>query len=500
MKKWFYALNGQQQGPVDEQELRQLESRGTIQSPTLVWCAEMPAWIALGAVPANLLPPALREAPALPIGYAAPRDQSTPSVGPGFPAVASGPEQTHQFEFHGKAGEFFRIWIVNVVLTVITLGIYAAWAKVRTLRYFYGNTRLDGKPFDFTGNPISILKGNLLFGGLFVLYVVAGAILPALAIVVMLVIFALSPWLIQKALRFRAHNTVHRNVRCNFRGTVSESYTVFMWLNILIVFTLGLIIPYLHFRQKKYYFGNLGWGDCQASMNGKPGFFYRKAAPLLVLAALFLIAMTAAIALPAFQSIQKRAQEAGKNAGQSRQLSNFSSSPVSAQSDFEKRVREKMQKRIEEHIAQNPNMSEEEKQRLRDTANSADSASLGVAEGVGVALGMGIYFFMFIAFLVYRTRTANYSLNVTQWGNLGHLESSVRVRDMLWLFFSNGLAVVCSLGLLIPWVKIRMARYRATKTKLIAAGSLDTVAQSIGTGESAMGDAGADIFDFDIGF
>lgn len=61
----------------------------------------------------------------------------------------------HQFEFHGRAGEFFRIWIVNVVLTMLTLGIYAAWAKVRTMRYFYGNTMLDGKPFDFTGNPIA---------------------------------------------------------------------------------------------------------------------------------------------------------------------------------------------------------------------------------------------------------------------------------------------------------------------------------------------------------
>lgn len=490
MKKWFYAVNGQQRGPVDEQELRLLESKGTIQISTLVWCAELPAWTALGSVPAHLLPSALREASARPIGYAAPPNQST--------ASASDPEQTHQLEFHGKAGEFFRIWIVNVVLTVCTLGIYAAWAKVRTLRYFYGNTRLDDKPFDFTGNPISILKGNLLFGGLFILYIVAGAILPPLAFAVILVIFALSPWLIQKALRFRAHNTVHRNVRFSFRGSLSESYTVFMWLSVLVVFTLGLIIPYIHFRQKKFYFGNLGWGDCEASMNGKPGFFYRKAAPLLVLAALFFIAMAAAIALPAFQSFQERAHEGGRNAGQSRQITSIPSEPVSAPSDFAKRVR--MQQRIGAPIVQNPNMSEAEKQTLRAMANSAPSDSMGAAEAAPFAVGMGIYFCIFIAFVVYRIRTTNYSINVTQWGNLGHLESTVRVRDMLWLYFSNGLAVAFTLGLLIPWVRIRMAHYRASKTKLVAAGSLDMVAQSIGTGESAMGDAGADIFDFDIGF
>jgi uncharacterized membrane protein YjgN (DUF898 family) len=74
------------------------------------------------------------------------------------------------------------------------------------------------------------------------------------------------------------------------------------------------------------------------------------------------------------------------------------------------------------------------------------------------------------------------------------------VRDLLWLFITNGLAVLFSFGLLIPWVKIRMARYTASRTVLLATGSLDAVAQSLGGGETAMGDAGADIFDFDIGF
>jgi hypothetical protein len=45
-----------------------------------------------------------------------------------------------------------------------------------------------------------------------------------------------------------------------------------------------------------------------------------------------------------------------------------------------------------------------------------------------------------------------------------------------------------------------MARYRAARTTFIACGNLDAVAQSSGGNVSAMGDAGADIFDFDIGF
>jgi len=44
--------------------------------------------------------------------------------------------ETKQFYFTGKGGEYFRIWIVNICLTILTLGIYSAWATVRTRRYF----------------------------------------------------------------------------------------------------------------------------------------------------------------------------------------------------------------------------------------------------------------------------------------------------------------------------------------------------------------------------
>ena len=56
--------------------------------------------------------------------------------------------------FTGSGQEYFRIWIVNLMLTVATLGIYSAWAKVRRLQYFDRNTQLGGAVFDFRGNPI----------------------------------------------------------------------------------------------------------------------------------------------------------------------------------------------------------------------------------------------------------------------------------------------------------------------------------------------------------
>ena len=51
--------------------------------------------------------------------------------------------------FTGNAREYFGIWIVNLLLSILTLGIYSAWAKVRRKKYFYQHTLIDGAGFDY---------------------------------------------------------------------------------------------------------------------------------------------------------------------------------------------------------------------------------------------------------------------------------------------------------------------------------------------------------------
>lgn len=442
MEKWFYTNNGEQTGPVTAEALRDLETHGVLNSASLVWCQDLPAWTPLGLVPANLLPGGVEVAAVA-------------------PAVSGGPEQAYDFEFRGRAGEFFRIWIVNVVLTVLTLGIYAAWAKVRTRRYFHGNTLLDGKPFDFTANPIAILKGNLIFGGLFILYSVAGAVFPPLAIAVMLLIAALAPWLIHKAMRFRAHHTVHRNVRFGFRGTTGEAYAVFFGWPILVALTLGILGPYVQFRQRKYFLGNLGWGKAEAAMRGSAGFFYKTF--LKMVGMLVLVAVLAVLV------------------GQAMVIKTLTDD-------------EPMPAAMEQSAAPDATVTD-------DKGSGGDTRKVPPGmEGLIIFGVLGFYLYLFFVFVYYQVRAQNYCLNTTHWGEVGRLESRVRVRDLMWLYFSNGLAVLLSLGLLIPWVKIRMARYRAQRTRFLCAGSLDAVTAGVVAEESAMGDAGADVFDFDIGF
>src|SRR5271169_6261665 len=78
---------------------------------------------------------------------------------PSAPASGFPPEQ---LRFTGNGEEYFGIWIVNLLLTIITFGIYSAWAKVRRLQYFYRHTELAGSSFDFHGTAIRIFIGRLV--------------------------------------------------------------------------------------------------------------------------------------------------------------------------------------------------------------------------------------------------------------------------------------------------------------------------------------------------
>ena len=121
-----------------------------------------------------------------------------------LPEYAPAPVDEHAFSFRGETGEYFRIWIVNVALTIVTLGVYSAWAKVRTERWFYAHTWVAGAPFQYLAKPIPILVGRaiavVLFGG----YVLAAAFVPGSELAVLGLIALVMPLLIVRGLRFRA--------------------------------------------------------------------------------------------------------------------------------------------------------------------------------------------------------------------------------------------------------------------------------------------------------
>jgi uncharacterized membrane protein YjgN (DUF898 family) len=131
---------------------------------------------------------------------------------------------TQNFHFHGSGSEYFRIWIVNLLLTLLTLGIYSAWAKVRRMQYFYENTELMEARFGYHADPKKVLKGRLLavlaVGGFYA----AAYFFPVIEPFGSVIWVALLPALLALALYFRLRNTSYRGLRFEFDGTFKQSY------------------------------------------------------------------------------------------------------------------------------------------------------------------------------------------------------------------------------------------------------------------------------------
>ncbi len=145
--------------------------------------------------------------------------------------------------FNGKGGEYFKIWIVNVLLTIVTLGLYYPWAKVRTNRYFYGNTVYEGRTFDYHATGKQLLLGYIIGLVLLIGYVVLSQLTPELSLGLPLFLFIIAPWLIWRSLMFNARMTSFSNVRFSFEGGLGRAYFIYLLLPILmfLVFLLPTI-------------------------------------------------------------------------------------------------------------------------------------------------------------------------------------------------------------------------------------------------------------------
>ena len=144
--------------------------------------------------------------------------------------------------FSGSGSEYFRIWIVNLLLTLVTLGLYFPWAKVRRLRYFYGNTALGGHTLDFHGEPKRMLRGLLLVGALLLLYSMAGKLSPTAGLIALLIVAGVWPALFRASQQFRMANTSWRGLRFRFNGELRGAYVAMLPLFIPGALTLTAVL------------------------------------------------------------------------------------------------------------------------------------------------------------------------------------------------------------------------------------------------------------------
>ena len=144
-----------------------------------------------------------------------------------WPASASVTTPTdYPVRFVGTGSEYFRIWIVNLLLTIVTFGIYSAWAKVRRLKYMYRNTQIAESSFDYHGSPIAILKGRLIALVLLIAYNFSFEFSLIAGVITLTLLAAIFPWLIRQSLRFRARYSSYRGIHFQFIGGLTEIYLI----------------------------------------------------------------------------------------------------------------------------------------------------------------------------------------------------------------------------------------------------------------------------------
>ncbi len=344
------------------------------------------------------------------------------------------PNEAQRLAFTGSGSEYFRIWIVNLLLTIVTLGIYSAWAKVRRMRYFYDNTRLAGSSFEYHGNPVAILKGRIvavvLFGG----YNLAFQFSAAAGFAMLAILMLAFPWLMWKSLQFKLYNSGYRGIRFGFRGTAKRAYFVYLLLPLLSLITLYMLVPFAHQRVKKFQHEESRFGTSHFSFHAPASGFY------IAYLIGFGVMLGGAIAIGIAFS------------GTLMALFMASGSP----------------------------------------------GGPGVAVMASfVFFILAIYAWMFLIFPLMLTLLQNLIWNGTRLGE-HKFKSEMKWTRVTFIALTNVLGVVLTAGLFIPFAQVRMMKYRLESMSLMPNGSLDDYVAAAQSDASATGEGMADLLDFDM--
>ena len=367
----------------------------------------------------------------------------------GVPTVeskADGPaSQAMPLEFSGAAREYFRIWIVNKCLTLVTFGIFSAWAKVRRKRYLYSHTTLGGTPFQYLGQPVPILKGRLVAAAGFLLYYTSSHFFTSLLPYVIAAGAIAAPWVMVRSAAFNARYSAFRNMTFHFDGGYFDAFKVlYFWGTVPVfmaaafaaarygdpkragvaigvtVLIFAVLFPWWMKRLKKFFVERSSYGGRKGVFSATGGNFYEIyfTSVLIVLA----------IGIPSVVLVTLLARK------------NLTFSPVPM---------------------------------------------------------ILIYAGYVLAYAFLQSRSGNLVWKRTALGPI-RFQSALRCRDLLKLYVTNALGVIASLGLLIPWAVIRTMKYRADTMNVSLAGELTEFEGSDLTKVGAAGAETMDIFDMDF--
>ncbi|GHF49145.1 uncharacterized membrane protein YjgN (DUF898 family) [Deinococcus metalli] len=356
----------------------------------------------------------------------------------GTPATPTVTE--YPVSFTGRADEYFRIWIVNVALTIVTLGVYLPWARVRTRQYFYGHVWVDGQNFEYRANPVALLRGYVLVGTLFLGYTLSTQFQKYwIAVPLLLAYVLLYPWLVRQSLRFQAANTVHRGLRFRFSGTVKAAYVAYGAANILASIGGIFALPWAWFMQRRYQLDHVEYGTARGHFRGDVAPFY----VIAVTAVGIGIGLAIAVALPVTAVL-------------------FGTSAL-------------------------------------DSGSLDDLKTTGLLAGI-IAAYVAFILLYTVLWQYVRAATMAYVLNHAELGGVVRTRATFRPWRLVWIGVTNALATVVTLGLATPWAAIRRTKYVMEGVQVRAIAPLDDFAAGSAERPSALGEAATELLDIQVGF
>lgn len=161
------------------------------------------------------------------------------------------------FAFEGNWRDYAPIAFTNLLLTIVTLGIYRFWATTRTRRYLWANTRFIDDRLEWTGTGKELFLGFLMvlaliglpflflqFGAQALVLQGHGGMAAILTLAAFVTIFYMVGLARFRALRYRLSRTWWHGIR---GGSDDQGFGYgisYMWKSAVGSMALGLLIPW----------------------------------------------------------------------------------------------------------------------------------------------------------------------------------------------------------------------------------------------------------------
>jgi uncharacterized membrane protein YjgN (DUF898 family) len=214
-----------------------------------------------------------------------------PPDGPGLPPfppapagwegrAAPAPPPVTALRFHGNGGSLFGIHIVNVLLTLLTLGVYYFWAKTRVRVYVMSQTELEGGRFAWHGTGrelfLGFLRALVIFGVPTVLLIAIRDLLDVpmelkflAGVLVPIVFIVFLPLAMVGARRYRLSRISWRGIRFSFRGRALDFVKLFIVGSVLSSLSFGLYYPIFETRRQEFMTSHSWFGNRRFRFDGR---------------------------------------------------------------------------------------------------------------------------------------------------------------------------------------------------------------------------------------